>query len=134
MKIGYDLDGTVSSSTLYNPSIRLPWWLFFSLSPAFLLSRPNKKAVKTLWEARERGDEIIIISARPPQFAALTKKWLQLYKIPYHNIFCVGFGKGTKQRKLEVIQKEKIQVFFDDDKRVVSFLKQNFIKAFLWLG
>jgi len=78
---------------------------------------------------KSRGQQVVIVSARPPWARALTVWWLRFHQIPFDKIFCVGFGKGTKQRKLDVIEKEGIDHFFDDNKRLVNFLNQHSIKA-----
>ena len=127
--IGVDLDGTISKAKLYNPSLRLPWWFFIFLIPTILLIKPNKEAVEKIKEMKGRGHLIIIVSARPPWTTIITTRWLRLYRVPFDKIFCVGFGKGTKKRKLEVIKKEKIEYFFDDNKRMVEFLNHNSVEA-----
>jgi len=127
--IGIDLDGTISRARLYNPSLRLPWCLFIFLIPLILLTKPNKEAVRKIREMKDRGHEIIIISARPPWVKNLTIGWLRVHHVPFDKIFCVGFGTGTKDRKLEVIKKEGIQYFFDDNKRIVDFLNHNSVEA-----
>lgn len=129
MKIGIDLDGTISQLALYNPSLELPWWLFVFLLPLVPLARPNRVVVERLREIERCGDEVIIVSARPPWITSLTKKWLRLHGIPFTRIFCVGFGKGTWRRKLEVIKKEGIERFFDNDERLVRLLNGQSVKA-----
>jgi len=75
------------------------------------------------------GHEIIIISARSNYVFNLTKKWLEKNNVPFEKLICVGIGKGTKERKLEAIQKEKVVLFFDDNKSIVSYLRKNSVKA-----
>lgn len=129
MSIGIDLDGTISKVRLYNPSFQLPLWLFILLVPLIVFIRPDKEAVKKIKKMKGEGYRIIVVSARPPWATNLTMRWLSLHCVPFDKIFCVGFGKGTKYRKLEVIKKENIRYFFDDNKKIVEFLKQNFIGA-----
>ncbi|MDP1538494.1 MAG: hypothetical protein Q8M00_00480 [bacterium] len=129
MIVGIDLDGTISKAGFYNPSLRLPWWLFVVLVPLVLLIVPDKKAVGKLKEMKIRGHRIIIISARPPWATAITIKWLKFHKVPLDEVFCIGFGKGTRNRKLEVIKREKIECFFDDNKKLVDFLNRNSVMA-----
>lgn len=129
MKIGVDLDGTISKLGFYNPSMRLPWGLFIVLVPLVLLIFPRKKALDKLKELKILGHRIIIISARPPWAAAITTKWLKFHKVPFDEVFCVGFGKGTRDRKLEVIKKQEIHFFFEDDAAMVNFLNKNFVVA-----
>lgn len=130
MKIGIDMDGVVAFSWLghFNPSLPLPQWLLFLGIPFILFSFPypkKKNIIKTL----SKHHEIIFISGRPSWSLFLTKLWLKFYQIPFHKIYCVGYGKGMKERKLEIIKKEKIELFIEDDKRIIDFLKKNSIKA-----
>jgi hypothetical protein len=126
MKIGIDLDGVITSIGFINPSLKLPRWLYIFLVPIILLMIPDKK------EELERvaaNHEIIIISARPKWSQNLTESWLRYHKISFKKLYCVGFGKGTKQRKLKVIEKEGIEFFVDNDSRVTKFLNGNSVKA-----
>ena len=134
MIIGVDLDGVISKRGLYNPSLRLPWWLFLLLIPLISFVAPNKKTLKELKRLENNGDKIIIISARPVQVTNLTRNWLEFHQVPFSELFCVGFGKGTKQRKLDVIREEGIQLFVDDDEKFLSFLNNNSIMAIKQLG
>lgn len=129
MLIGVDLDGTISKAKLYNPSLKLPWWLFIFLIPTILLIKPNKEAFEKIKEMKGWGHLIIIVSARPPWATIITTRWLRFHQVPFDKIFCVGFGKGIENRKLEVIKKEKIEYFFDDDKSTVEFLNHNSVEA-----
>lgn len=127
MKIGIDLDGVITSVGLINPSVKLPRWLYIFLIPIVLMMIPNQK------EKMKRialNNKLIIISARPHWFKNLTEKWLRFHEIPFDKIYCVGFGKGTKQRKLKIIKKEKIELFVDNDKRIIRFLNgNNYVKT-----
>ncbi|MFH1671725.1 MAG: hypothetical protein ABH889_03080 [Candidatus Portnoybacteria bacterium] len=126
MKIGYDLDGVIFIRVLfYNPSIKLPWYLFLILIPLILVIPPKKEIVHRLKTLEKEGHEIVIISARPPQTIEITKRLMKFYGIPFSDIYCVGFGKGTKERKLEIIRKKGIEQFVDDNERVIDFLKKN---------
>ncbi len=129
MIIGVDLDGVISKRGLYNPSLRLPWWLFLLLIPLISFAILNKKTLKELKRLESNGDKIIIISARPKQVTDLTRGWLESRQVPFSELFCVGFGKGTKQRKLDIIRKEGIQLFIDNDEKLLSFLNNNSVKA-----
>jgi len=129
MIIGVDLDGTISRLGFYNPNIRLPWWLFVALIPLILLIGPKKKAVDKLKEMKILGHRIIVVSARPPWATKLTTKWLIFHRVSFDKIFCIGFGKGTVDRKLGVIKKEGINFFFDDSAAAINFFKKNFVVA-----
>ena len=85
----------------------------------------NKEELKKI----AANHQIIIVSARPAWCKNLTEKWLRYHQVPFDKLYCVGFGKGTKQRKLRVIEKENIELFVDDNSRVISFLKGNSVNA-----
>ena len=127
-KVGTDLDGIITPVGLYNPNLKLPSWLFIFWLPLVLVP-PKRKAVERLRLLKQEGTEIIIVSARPSWVKGLTKILLGFYKVPFTKLYCIGFGKGTEQRKLDIIVKEGIKQFFDDDKRLVKFLNCHFIKA-----
>jgi len=126
MKIGIDLDGVITPIGLINPSLKLPRWLYVFIIPIILLMVPNKKEELKKIAANH---EIIIVSARPKWSKALTETWLKYHKIPYRRIYCVGFGKGTKQRKLEAIRQEGIEVFVEDNIRIRAFLNGNSVRT-----
>lgn len=126
--VGVDCDGTLTRITFFNPSVKLPWWLFLFL--IFLVFIPPKKeVVERLRKVEKDGGRIIIVSARPKQLTGLSRVCLRIYKVPYAKVFCVGFGKDTKNRKLDVIKKESINAFFDDDGKLVVFLTEQSVNA-----
>ena len=127
MIIGIDVDGIITRYAFCNPSIRLPWWLFYLLVSAVSLLKPNKATVVKMQDLKSKGYKIVIVTARPIQLAQLTERWLRLHHIPFDNIFCVGFGKGTKERKLRVIENEKIEIFVDNNNRLIEFLRSRSI-------
>jgi hypothetical protein len=128
MKIGTDLDGVLLTFKFLNPSIKLPQWLYLPLAIFALLCPPNF-VIKRILQFVAKNNEIIVISARPKWFAPLTISWLKFHRIPFNKLYCVGFGKGTKERKLEIIRKEGIDIYFEDDKRIVQFFKKHAIKV-----
>lgn len=126
LKIGIDLDGVITPIGLINPSVKMPRWLYIFIVPVILWMVANEKEELKKIAANH---QIIIVSARPAWCKKLTAQWLKYHQIPFDKLYCVGFGKGTKQRKLRVIKKEKIEVFIDDNRRVTDFLKGNSINA-----
>ena len=127
--VGVDLDGIITKVGFYNPSIRLPWRLFYLLVPVILLLKPDRVKAEKLQLIKNKGCEIIIVTARPVQLTQITKQWLIFYNIPFDSLFCVGFGKGTNERKLKVIRDEKMEVYIDNDSRAVEFMQRNSVKA-----
>jgi uncharacterized HAD superfamily protein len=127
MKIGVDLDGVITPVGFINPSVRLPQWLYILFIPIILLILPTKR--KELRKIKVQGHTIIIISARPKWCENLTRIWLKYHWVSFTKIYCVGFGKGTKQRKLQIIEKEEIEIFIDNDRKIKKFLQKNSIKV-----
>jgi hypothetical protein len=128
MKIGTDLDGVLLTFKFLNPSVKLPQWLYLPLAIFALLCPPNF-VIKRILQFAAKNNEIIVISARPKWFTPLTVSWLKFHQIPFNKLYCIGFGKGTKERKLEIIRKEGIDIYFEDDKRIVQFFKKHAIKV-----
>lgn len=133
MKVGIDLDGVISSNGLFNPSLPIPYWFFIFLIPFFYFAKPTLSTRRKLKNMRESNCEILIISARPAKLFNLTEKWLVKNYIPFDKLFCVGFGKGTKKRKLEVIEREKIDLFIDDDPKIIRYLTKNSVHSSVFL-
>lgn len=73
--------------------------------------------------------QFVIVTCRPNQFFRLTKQQIMRHHVPFYKLFCVGGGGGTNERKLRVIRDEKIEVFVDNNKKIVEFMKRNLIKA-----
>lgn len=122
MKIGIDLDGVITPIGLINPSVKLPQWLYIFLIPVVLMVQPHQKEeIKRI----ALNNEIIIVSARPRWIENLTKKWLRFHQIPFDKVFCLGFGRGTKKRKLKIIEKENVDIFVEDNTRIREFLNRN---------
>ena len=128
MKIGIDLDGVISTFKFLNPSIKLPQWFYLPLSFLCFLLPPNFTKRKIL-QLLSENNEIIVVSARPKWFEFSTKLWLKFWRIPVDSVHCVGFGKGTKERKLKVLREEGINVFIEDDKRIIQFLSRHSIQV-----
>jgi hypothetical protein len=128
MKIGTDLDGILLTFKFLNPSIKLPQWSYLPFAFLSFLLPPNF-AKKRILQSLSESNEIIIVSARPKWFEFPTKLWLKFWGIPVDRVYCVGFGKGTKERKLKIIKDEGIDIYIEDDKRIIQFLNKHSIKV-----
>jgi len=127
--IGIDLDGPIMPISFYNPSVRLPWPLFFLLVPVIVFLKPNKQVVKKMQVMKDQGYQFMIVTARPKQFSRFTERLTRFHHIPFESLDCVGGGKGTKERKLKVIKEKRIEIFIDNDRRVLEFLKRNSVNV-----
>jgi uncharacterized HAD superfamily protein len=58
---------------------------------------------------------VSIITARPQGMEQYTDQWLRtVANIPYHKLYCVGLEPGFGERKLQIAQKIKLDLFLDD--------------------
>ncbi len=112
-----------------NPSIRLQWWLFFLLVPLIVLEKPDKATVQRMRQMQSQGCEFTAVVAWPGQFQPFAEWFLNRHGVPFQNIFCVGPGKGTKERKLDVLLKQGISIFFEKDRRIAKFFTARSIRV-----
>ncbi|MFH1423519.1 MAG: hypothetical protein ABIG29_00995 [Candidatus Nealsonbacteria bacterium] len=135
-----DLDGTITRHGFFNLNIPLPWWSWFFLSPFFLVvyvlaSKPKKGIAEKMRAMKKRGCRFVILTRRPHQFFCfwITKRLLLFHRIPFDNLFCVGFGRGANERKLKIIKEIKAKAFVDSDKHMVEFMQKNSVNAVISL-
>jgi hypothetical protein len=124
-----DLDGTVIPFALYNPKIKFPWYFFLFYAPIVLLTRPIKTMVEYLRNFIEQGGKVIITTARPVQVAELTRFLLKLHRVPFTELICVGNGRESNNRKLDVARIKKVALFVDNDRKAVDFFRENSVVA-----
>ncbi len=70
---------------------------------------PAEGAKKTLEEIKERGFELILITARHSKYNNLTKNWLKKYNIPYDSLY-------HEDNKAPLAEKLKLKLFIEDNK------------------
>jgi len=116
MIVGIDLDGVLTNIPL-RTKLKLPWWLGLWL--AFV--PVNQKMLSILKKWRKNNCRIIIISGRPEGLLKITQQWLEKNQVPYDKIF-LNNGKQKEEQKLEIIKREGVSVFFEDDPLVFNFL------------
>ena len=124
MVIGCDIDGVLTPVSV-RIRFRLPWWVFACL----VFIKPNQNMAQVLRKWNSNGHKIFLVSARPKQIEVLTKKWLERHKIPYDQLFFIGQEKGIERRKLEVIKKEGVDIFIDDNEKIIAYLRQFNVSA-----
>jgi len=116
LKIGSDLDGVIAYNPLNKADYR-PFWLneyYSACQPTELSKMPID----------------VIITGRKIFFKKLTQRWLELYGVKYKEL--IMFPNKTKktnqslaQYKARVINELGITNYYEDDKRIADFLKQN---------
>lgn len=129
VKIAFDVDGTITRIGFLNPSIKLPWWLFSLLALLILFEKPDKATVQRMQQMQARGCKFTAVTAWPRQFHRFAERFLNRHDVPFQDVFCVGPGKGTKERKLDVFLDQGISIFFEKDRRVEKFFKARSIRV-----
>ena len=80
-------------------------------------------------ELHRKGNKIAIVTARPKKAEKSTLRRFAQHDVPCDSLHCVGFGKGTRERKLEVILEKGIDIYYDKDPRTVDFLNSRNVNA-----
>jgi len=124
MKIAFDLDGVLCDIDVS------------MLNIIYKLKQIKKET--ELWYYRERkpllnpymflteDDEFIIVTARKKHLYDVTKRWLGKF-LPGVKWFLVDEGYTTPeaiaQKKLSILQDEKVDVYIDDNQGVIKMLR-----------
>jgi len=122
MVIGFDLDGVlcdinVVELCLIGQDLSIDQWYYKErkplLNPAMFLSD---------------DDKYIILTAREKRLDEITKKWIDRF-LPgakWFSIYTGGgsraqeFGKKIARKKLEILKREKVEIYFDDNATVIK--------------
>lgn len=90
---------------------------------------PYPNAVETLQQLKKQGHDIFYITARPPEHAERTKKWMldQGFPVDDENFYC---GMKDKEKVL-IIQKLQLDYYFDDKPDVLNTLKGSKTKIYV---
>jgi uncharacterized HAD superfamily protein len=93
--------------------------------------KPKKSAVEIINKIKEKGNRIILITARPDEelvdTKAITEKWLDENKINYDKLII------NSHNKLEIAKQEKIDIFIDDSIRNCEMVSSINIKTYMIL-
>lgn len=139
MKIGFDLDGVVADidlvaleliHSIQDPKLRRKLEEQYYLNRKVLLD-PSKCKVNNM-------DTIYIITSRYSttglDINEITKEWLRQHNIYFDVLLFVEnpiyylsnleeWYKELSHRKAEIINKEKLDIFFEDDPKIVKHLR-----------
>lgn len=136
-RIGFDIDGVICRDRLAKLS-HINWLFkliyFLTAIPQIRwlynahLRRLNYDVKRVIDLNFSAGYEIFIVSGNYIRTQSELEKWLFRHKINYHNIrLYPGFSSGLTIAawKAQVINKHKIDLFFDDTPSIVDFLRKN---------
>jgi len=118
MKMAYDLDGVIASTSVEEIQSNLHRLVEHYAEQYPLLTDDFF------------NNEVVVITARSNEQKAMTEWWLKFY---YPNttfkLYCVGYDKESAKRKVEVMKKEGVDIFLDDNAEWIDYMKVEGIKA-----
>ena len=92
--------------------------------------KTKASAVEIINKIKEKGNRIILITARPDDesvdIKAITKRWLEENKINYDKLII------NSHNKLEIAKQEKIDIFIDDSIRNCEMVSTENIKTYMF--
>lgn len=136
-----DMDGTLADCkdrrqyvrNLDNvPDFKPDWGKFFALVET---DKVNEDVKTKLKQAKGTGLDVIIVSARPEYIRSKTESWLTRHEVPYDRLIMRG---SSDHRPDEIVKKEmldnlldksKIQDWYDDRPKVIRMLRENGINV-----
>ena len=93
--------------------------------------KPKENAVEIINKIKENGNKIVLITARIDDeivdARAITEKWLKENKISYDKLII------NSHNKLEIAQRENIDIFIDDSIRNCEMVSSGNIKTYMML-
>lgn len=110
----FSLEGPVNSRAydfreVYNLTDEQLWEFYCEMGENILRSlQPWHEARETLCLLKDRGVEINLVTARPPEFTKVTAEWLAEHNIPYDNLV-------HDRDKAPVCRQLKVELFVEDN-------------------
>ena len=106
------------------------FWIQYYI-PMLESVKPKQSAVETINKIKEKGNRIILITARIDDeivdARAITEKWLNTNNIKYDKLII------NSHNKLEIAKQEKIDIFIDDSIRNCEMVSSENIKTYMFL-
>lgn len=124
-KIGFDIDGCLIQEK-NNYGLPGPF------SKLFILRNPPYERMKEILKwLKKRKHEIVAITNRSWIFKYPTMKQLIKNGIYFDKLICAGgfFPRNRGKKKKKVINKERIDIFVENDENILEFLIENSIKS-----
>lgn len=130
MIIGVDLDGTIMGRAVDFSYLNLPPYIarFFLKGQ---VRYPNRRMIERMRRYKKNGDVVYVVTARRKELEEFSKRQLAAQDVPFGGLFCVGNGRGAAARKLEKARTLGLDVFFDDNVRVVRMMRAHGVEAIL---
>ena len=119
MNIGVDFDGVICEA---QPPIKFPFlWQQVRYNKSF------KKTVKPYLLNEFNRDEVVCITGRTEFYRNITEEWAKKHNLNI-KIHYMPYSRTTKNMikwKTEMIEKLNIDVFYEDDNRIIKGLRKN---------
>ena len=129
----FDLDGTIADTTDIYAQHK-------GNHPEFLekvqAAKPFDSMVDKMKKAKEKGRDVVILTARSAHYRKETKEWLNKNDIPYDALYMRHMDDSRKDKKVkrELLKEEVLPNFdvkkaYDDKAKNVKMFRKEGIKA-----
>ena len=92
--------------------------------------------VEKVREAKEKGMDVVILTARSAHYRKDTKEWLNEHNVPYDALYMRPVGDDRKDKKVkksllkeEILPNFEVKKAYDDKKKNVKMFREEGIKA-----
>jgi beta-phosphoglucomutase-like phosphatase (HAD superfamily) len=129
----FDLDGTLADTKDYEALHKIDSSEFRRVArnaEAF----PNMVAKAT--EAKRKGRDVVILTARSAHYRDDTKKWLHKNNVPYDALYMRPIDNDQKDKKIkkeiledQILPNFKVKEAYDDKSKNVKMFRKEGIKA-----
>ena len=131
--IVFDLDGTIANTQDPNANHKENSQDFRAHARS---ASPFSEMVEKVRKAKEKGRDVVILTARSAHYRKDTKEWLNEHNIPYDALYMRPVGDDRKDKvvkkallKEEVLPNFKVKKAYDDKKKNVKMFRKQGIKA-----
>ena len=129
----FDLDGTLADTEDPNGNHKKNHEGFRAHSSS---ASPFPEMVGKVREAKEKGLDVVILTARSAHYRKDTKEWLNEHGIPYDALYMRPVGDDRKDKKVkksllqgDILPDFKVKKAYDDKKKNVKMFRKQGIKA-----
>ena len=121
----FDLDGTIADNMTYEKHHKGKKGKHPDFAKEALAVGVNEDIVEKMHKARDKGENIVILTARSAHYREETKQWLHKHGIPYDGLVMRPTGdskqkdKSLKRELLEedILPKFDVKKAYDDKKK-----------------
>lgn len=116
----FDLDGVITTCGGFGASHKnIPTWVIKVVLSVYK-PRIRKEIMVLIDQIKAEKDQVAIVTKRDLLLKDLTVRFLDKKKVPFDEIFFVGRGEGSTEKKLTKIKEINPCVYFDDNEEIVK--------------